>query len=190
MKLLLCCINTKPYLIDLRKTYEEIKFDLFNKKDKLDRWNILNGKVVGECDYEVEEITTRWGEFETEKYSELSLRENSCLTHQELCTCFGKLRNMYGGSKHCGQAIHIKNLHIFDEPKELSNYYKQFTTHTLIGIDKPPKNMMYAYEYEERNNEDYYNLNVLASFRPKQLCKILNGECTTIIKKNVLKEML
>ena len=95
-----------------------------------------------------------------------------------------------------GYAIHIKNLHIFDKPKELSDYYtapKKMNTFGWfrakryewfsINIDIAPQNMMYAYDEKE-------NKYALISIQPQWLCKILNGEKTIEVRKKVLKEML
>lgn len=188
MKLLLCCTKTEPYLFKTNNRYclsNENKTAEYVMEDFI-KSICINGKIVAECDFEVEEIGSYDYVLGTETLDENNLLERSCLSLKDIIDYLKPEKC----SLNNGYAIHIKNLKIFDEPKELSDYYKQFTTHTLIGIDKPPKNMMYAYEYEERNNEDYYNMNILVPFHPEQLCKILNGECTIILKKKVLKEML
>ena len=201
MKALLYCTKSKPYLIESPEWIVSIgkpKYIVSKDKTYIDDL-VRNGKIVAECDFEVEEITTRWGEFETEKYSELSLQDNSCLTHQELCTYFGKLRNMCGGSKHCGYAINIENLKIFNEPKELGDYmsgndkelaaakvfhnfffnsYSQFAPQ----LTKAPKNMKIV-------SSDGYDKKVLIPVDSELMCKILNEECTIIVKKKILKGM-
>ncbi len=98
----------------------------------------------------------------------------------------------YLGCEDNGYAIHIKNLKIFDEPKELSNYFTRAKKmNTLYGsswvcesIDKAPQNMMYA--QDENQNKQY----ILISIRPQWLCKILNKEKTIEIRKKVLKGMI
>ena len=105
---------------------------------------LLNGKIVAECDFEVEEITyapnpsafekanfspKEWGYDYQEKYGGLSneeLLKHSCLTNEELSDYLNTPTN--DKKVFCkdtfGYAIHIKNLHIFDKPKELNDYYK------------------------------------------------------------------
>lgn len=176
-KLLLYCTKGKPYLLR-----EDIDKDLVfigtNKNDVTGK--ILNGKIVGECDFEVEEIEYEysWKGYEnidyfTNKLTKKELEKQSYLTNEELkkylklkplCCCKGKI----------GYAIHIKNLHIFDEPRDLFHY-------TCV---KGPRNMQYIYSSYDKDE------NILISIYPEWLCKILNGEKTIEIRKKVLKKML
>ena len=83
MKLLLYCTKGKPYLYKDRG----IEYALSNKKlvdNAFTRFNSVNGRIVAECDFEAEEITSRRGEFETKTFSEFGLQDLSCLTHQQL----------------------------------------------------------------------------------------------------------
>lgn len=206
MKLLLYCTKAKPVL------YKPFEWDCF-PNDEASRFYLgdsktieideeLNGKIVAECDFEVSNIesyqsfynygfvyyTTRKEPFRYFSYTDLL--EASCLQDNECCK--------YLGSNN-GYAIHIKNLHIFDEPKELNNYItkqcqfgkcstceygkKEVHCGTIdTPITKAPQNMMYCYEDGE--------MKVLISIRPEWLCKILNGEKTIEVRKKVLKEML
>lgn len=189
MKLLLYCTKAKPYLYKTQLHHKYLCFD--HKQD-----NKLNGKIVAECDFEVEDLRivdddplgAYW--YETKTLSENEVLEKSCLTGDELFD--------YLGEDNEGYAIHIKNLHIFDKPRELSDYYKY--------INKPiinaPQNMMKAFsikEYSRRYVENGYVYEVrgdditdyvLISIQPQWLCKILNGDKTIEVRKKVLKEML
>ncbi len=196
MKLLLYCTKSKPYLYKNTTVVGENIFTFApfipNESD------IINGKIVAECDYEVEEIgsyedlilegpRTHFGtRYYTDFLNEDKLLLKSCLTRYELL-------NYLDGE---GYAIHIKNLHIFDEPRELAHsttdndsyyytekYDKKFKTIRCGALIQAPKNMMYVYDRDG-------NKCILISIRPEQLCKKLNGECTIIVKKKVLKEML
>lgn len=186
MKLLLYCTKAKPYLFE--SINEKGKYMLEN-----DEWfKELNGKIVAECDFEVEEHKET-----TNDWLCMSLREkivfgNLCekANIDELeCYKYADGKPLY--------AIHIKNLHIFDKPRELSEYYSRekkmntFDWYRLKGyecvcesIDKAPQNMMYA--QDENQNKQY----ILISIQPQWLCKILNGEKTIEVRKKVLKEML
>lgn len=195
MKLLLYCTKAKPYLLR-----EDIDKDLVfigtNKTDVTS--NTLNGKIVGECDFEVEEIfyaithVEKYGlghHYSTKNQGYHQLLNKSCLNEFEMVD-YLKQNN--------GYAIHINNLHIFDKPRDLSEYIikqcqwarcstckysKWGSCNTLdTPVEKAPQNMMYVWDKEEKK--------VLISIRPEWLCKILNGEKTIEVRKKVLKEMV
>ena len=195
MKLLLYCTKAKPYLAKME--YSKVNVDngeitwyqqygITTLKEEIQLFgysDILNGKIVAECDFEVEEIEkgygTRHTSFDEEGYfddfydyitktiDEDILLKRSCLNIVEL--------EIYNPN----YAIHIKNLHIFDEPKELNEYGMDFPISPIV---KAPQNMMYANGIGERY--------ILISIQPQWLCKILNGEKTIEVRKKVLKEML
>lgn len=185
-KILLYCTKAKPYLADFEGEYQtysngkdlEELFDKgFNPNDIM---NILNGKIVAECDFEVEEIINYHNSvtYYTQSLNQQELLNKSCLG---IC----KLDNYLKGQN--GYAIHIKNLHIFDEPNELSDYHISYFDKDLgmmreHHIEKAPQNMCKVF-----NTKNNY---ILISIQPQWLCKILNGEKTIEIRKKVLKEML
>lgn len=205
-KLLLYCTKAKPYLY----RQDDDCFELLNKLKNEDTnvyqkyYRLNNGKIVAECDFEVEELRldnddplgAYW--YETETLNTFEVLEKSCLTEDELFDYLGEYNK--------GYAIHIKNLHIFDKPKELSQYHKPYgciniscgekSKQKYLGcslvrhckktqIKKAPQNMMKV-ESKICDEKDY----ILISIRPKWLCKILNGEKTIEVRKKVLKEML
>lgn len=196
MKMLLYCTKSKPYLIHESGCYDSddmcCDYNCFSIVDRQELYNqdisldeTYNGKIVGECDFEVEEIkylcTCRDGNAYATNKSCLDL-ENlwkvSCLSPNEL--------ESYLGNKN-GYAIHIKNLNIFYTPKDTrkyNTYNKEGKVHIAnIPIRNAPQNMMYAFDY-------YGTPFVLISIKPEWLCKILNGEKTIEVRKKVLKEML
>lgn len=217
MKLLLYCVKAKPYLyhdydycfdtmntIDLGyKTFEYTNQRVYDDETgKFLGWETygnmfkndsLNGKIVAECDFEVEEIyandvkvydeygiiyTTKNGSQYMDNNFE-ALLNNSCLNAFEL--------NDYLGG-YSGYAIHIKNLHIFDKPINIRNYYNTAprTMQDCMNqraLVKAPQNMCNAYDV-------YKNHYIVISIKPEWLCKILNGEKTIEVRKKVLKEML
>lgn len=137
MKLLLYCTKNKWRLF-----FDKVKqvFTLGKVKSN----NDLNGKIVAECDYEVEDITyapnpsefdkcffspREWCYDYQEKYGDLSneeLLKHSCLTNKELSDYLNTPTN--DKKTFCkdtfGYAIHIKNLHIFDKPQRLTRLTK------------------------------------------------------------------
>ena len=199
MKLLLYCTKNKWRLF-----FDKVKqvFTLGKVKSN----NDLNGKIVAECDFEVEDIenvtitniNASHLQLLTNKLTEEELFKHSCLSRYEM---FNYLKKGFSkADEPRGYAIHIKNLHIFDEPKELGNYitkqcqfgkcatckYGKNDIHCATidtPITKAPQNMMYAYDSEG-------NKYIVISIQPQWLCKILNGEKTIEVRKKVLKEML
>ena len=196
MKLLLYCCKSKKDLLQwapqsMYPYYYGCFDDLYESEEA------LNGKIVAECDYEVEEIDCYvchntdcgYGIYTTPKLVHSKLSELSCLNDNQLEDYLGY---------HNGYAIHIKNLNIFIEPRELSDYCR------YIGepITKAPQNMMHALKvrnWSRRYVEDGYVREVrenkvtdyiLISIRPEYLVEILNGFKTIEVRKKVLKEML
>ena len=183
MKLLLYCTKAKPYLTMTTDFVSFKHFDCYNED-----LGCLNGKVIAECDFEVEKIIYRETEknsysFGTETLTPNELLERSCMTTLELCKYIGSNPNWTKGDY--GYAIHIKNLHIFDTPKELSDFAHYIDEEHTSVITKAPQNMMYAYEIDGC----FLKRNILISIRPEWLCKILNGEKTIEIRKVVPKGM-
>ncbi len=210
MKLLLGCKNIKPWLRNKHNVYGE--YHCF--PEKVIAAQYLNGKIVAECDFEVEEIACSKIDYDlsyaidgtgqafydnSKEYkpfylglniSNIELLKRSCLTNKEMYD-YLKGEN--------GYAIHIKNLHIFDEPRELDDYYsnkelmleilKVWEDFGLPDIDdykeasfkQFPKNMCYAYD----EKESYIFLPV----EPEEACRILKGMQTIIIRKTILKDI-
>ena len=233
MKLLLYCTKGKPLFRSSGDYDDDWGFNNFFDEyvcardyynyhrdyETVDEEDLLNGKIVAECDFEVEEISVTYADYYHEElaydtniltYDELL--EKSCLNNQQLDNY------LYGDN---GYAIHIKNLHIFNKPRELKDYYKQlsskeyFTKINELGyrpkewlnvpvfiskylavqsilepLKNAPQNMMYICEYDKSTSiEDYYKTNILISIHPEWLCKILNGEKTIEVRRKILQVM-
>jgi len=186
MKLLLYCTKAKNKY-DRLVSDEHYGKPFYLYGAITENFESLNGKVVAECDFEVEKITTFKDytgyeeydiHYQTAKRDYERLLQETCLNNQQLDDY------LQGKS---GYAIHIKNLKIFDEPKELNKYKRkdEFMGGKQVfweTIKKAPQNMMFAYDNEEKK--------ILISIQPQWLCKILNGEKTIEVRKKVLKEML
>ena len=168
MKCLIYVTKSKPWLFfDKSINY----YSLSNKKVD----NDLNGKIVAEFDGEVEEITKSISSVVEEWYSK-ELLKKSCLTAFEL--------DDYLKGK-TGYAIHIKNLTIFDKPKKLGMAHYT-TLKSANKIQKAPQNMCIVRSYYPKN---YFEIYILISIRPEWACKILNGEKTIEVRKQVLNCM-
>lgn len=72
-----------------------------------------------------------------EKFKQLAINQG-CITEEELWNYFES------GVNDIGYAMHIKNLQIFDEPKELSEF-----VHGIKYITKAPQSYMYVEVIEE-----------------------------------------
>ena len=185
MKLLLYCTKAKPYLYYAQESRTLMEIDNSFEGYKTTNKNVddtLNGKIVAECDFEVERLQIVYGkgwETKTIKGTE-NIEKLTCLSRDEL----------YQYCKGNGYAIHIKNLHIFDKPRELEDYEDEWE----YPLEKAPQNMRICYSTLYSNIEadmpiktDSY---ILTSIKPEWLCKILNGEKTIEVRNKVLKEML
>ena len=197
MKLLLYCNKNKPQIFYEKALdkpficgYEEIK----NKQ--------LNGKIVVECDYKIEalerdKIGIRYaGVEDAEWLNDRYYEYKSCLGEGELFN-YIKVKDKF-------YAIHIENLHIFDEPKEIKNNgYKvrdrkrdkemqifkvdEWQPIAFKYLDKAPQNMCKVYRLNDNEEYDEY---ILISVHPEEMARICNGEQTILIRKRVLKEMI
>jgi predicted transcriptional regulator len=186
MKLLLYTTKRRPWLIRIAQGLRHLLNLDKNPYSVHPDTTVLNGKIVAECDYECEHLYNTYDiyddnvlhYFDTDTLKEKELIERSCISNLELEKYFGKSN---------GYAIHIKNLHIFDEPRELSDYHISYYNKELEmmrekHLEKAPQNMCRAFDV----NGNY----IVISIRPEWLCKILNKEKTIEVRKKVLKEML
>lgn len=180
LKMLLYCTKVKGKNYYLRKLPNG-RYCLSRDKGEVES---LNGKIVAVHDYELEEVRymiqykypleKAWHVYLTPNLEPGELKERSCLTSSML----DKYKPCY--------AIHIKNLNVFDKPKELNAFYKstnEFTFEPPLPLIKAPQNMCYAYD-------KYGNKYVVISVHPEWLCLILNGLKDVELRRKVLKEML
>ena len=207
--------NANPYMDDCyTQTYG------YSREEAGKIFSMLNGKIVAECDCEkVEEMScccvpyrnknnldyelfidngvykVEWNEnnsnddnpkylkddgvvFErNDRYIDTMFKnedlQKMCLSPQELLD-YLKLGNK-------GFAIHLSNLNIYDNPKELPEFYKDSLLKERIL--KAPQNMCRIYDTKG-------NIYILISIKPEWLCKILNGEKTIEVRKQILRELM
>ena len=181
-KLLLYCTKAKPYL-QVNRCVLPTEYDryILSKEqyysafgEPLDK---LNGKIVAECDFEVEELINYHNSvtYYTQSLNQQELLNKSCLGIREL-------DNYLKGKN--GYAIHIKNLHIFDKLGELSEFAKDNT----FPIDYAPSKMIHIWYYNEILEK--WERSIYVPVSSQELCRILNKEQTTLVRRYVLKEML
>lgn len=194
MKMLLRCPKNKPYV---ERSPLNMCPDLYGAFDDQYEFEDLNGKVVAECDIEVEEIECGWGtnhinwetyEYADERYDYLTKTLEEDELCKKACLDMNKLDKYLKGKD--GYAIHIKNLHIFDNPRELNEFRKGKWVEMRYGpvywfeeeIKRAPSNMIHVVD---EKGKDY----VLLTVMHEPLCEILNGHQTIIIRKSILEEM-
>lgn len=204
--LLYCCKDKRGYLhFDTR---EEITRKYYLSPDSspfgtYEPGNYLNGKILAECDFEVEEIKScrrkerdEFGILHNESWLEyrgLNIGNYQCDLPQKSCLTVNEIMDyLYNG----GYAIHIKNLK--ERVMELSDVYKYDNSYNnmfgwlkeenekYIPLDKAPQNMCRVWVYE--NGE--WVMYILISVRPKWMCLILNKDKDVEARKKVLKEMI
>ena len=197
MKLLLYCTKAKPYLY----RQDDDTFKLENKivdediSDYKKYYGLNNGKIVAECDFDVEEITNCGTSFMIMKYDDLQesykytnkIARGSCLDYTDL--------RRYLGTNN-GYAIHIKNLHIFDEPIELNNFLYEDDTDGHYGVwevERTPVNYTILATDVKDIGGVYCCRGIYGRFlalSSHELCDILNGKKTIVVRKRVSKEMM
>lgn len=212
--LLYCCKDKRGYLhFDTRPEITR-KYYLSPDSSPFGTYepnNYLNGKILVECDFEIEEIKHYIHEepdvdvgvailpgFECDAYctktlGHFQLLEKACMECYSLpnITVNDELNDYLQGKN--GKAIYIKNLHIFDKPRELNEYWKKGER-----VKIAPKNMMLVQniyedkivislkEVKEIKVEEY----IVISVSPEEMCRLLNGDQTVLVRKKVLKEMI
>lgn len=190
MKALLYCTKGKPYLSLVEYVYgDDFKttYDITNDKKYLEQMSIgtvLNGYIVAEC--EIDKVGLIKANYYDDDFDSgisygIDLRISNKF-ERDSCLSYDDLYNYLGGND--GYALHLSNVKVFDKPKELSEY---LSVHYINGqnyalpIRKTPQNMYYYYDTFKQ--EKY----ILISIKPQWLCKILNGEKTIEVRKQILK---
>lgn len=191
-KLLLYCTKRKPYLFNrIIKGKSDGYYTDIVPYDIEDEY--LNGKIVAECECEVEEIAQAKLDngvgydyiYDTDTLLAQDFVKKSCLDNWDLLNYFGYF---HPNGEIVGYALHLTNIKAFEKPLELSEveiYNKNgnpYLMNTTKPLTKAPQNMCRVWY----KGEEY----VLISIRPEWLCKILNGEKTIEVRRKILKGML
>jgi len=120
------CAKTKPYITQQSKSQ-------FTIRESKDFTNLINGKVV--CRFWVDkvDIVIRSGMGYCVKGQDRAYTNQ--IANQSHLT-FDDLQKYFGDKE--GKAIHISKLEIFDEPKELGEFYYFKKRLIDCGMDCPP----------------------------------------------------
>lgn len=193
VKLLLYCTKAKPYLI---YDYYDNSCGKCITTDKIESYH-LNGKIVAECECEKVEkiVATKWSVGCGCNYYQFKTKDLLIKSRLNWVALTDYLQDQNG------YALHLSNVKVFDEPKELYEYDIKLTPQKLVNpISKDSiviSNITYSCTKAPQNMCNVYDKNcnhyILISIKPEHLCKILNGEKTIEVRKkilNSLKEML
>ena len=187
-RVILGCKDVKPYLlynpeIDNNKPSRLLETGIDKTIYNCLKGDALNGKILIQCDVEIEEIIkTNYDRIITGRETTMEdLLENSCLTYDELDNYLKpdwKNTDMF---MHCGYAIHLKNIDILEEPRGVSECDQYIRP--ALHLKHLPKNMCECYNY-------YGWWNILITLTPQEMCNVLNGEQTIIVRKEILEDRL
>lgn len=194
LKILWCCTKKKPYL-QLNRCVLPTEYDryILDKKQCYSAFGEplekLNGKIVAESDFEVEEIAKARNYYDMKPEAFDNLYYTRTLDCEQLSFSSHMATEQFDNylKDKTGYAIQIKGLHIFDKARELSDYHISYYNKDLKmmrekHLEKAPQNMCRAFDV----NGTY----IVISVHPEELYLILSGLKTVVIKKRVLKEML
>lgn len=181
VKLLLYCTKSKPNLWQERnedndKLNNFLTSNIFGKER-----NLLNGKIVAECDCEKVEKwfwNGRWNCYA--KNNDINIQNIDDEDFGKSCLNFGYLYDYL--FENDGYALRLSNLKILDKPLAFDKdyIYKDYKGNELIT--KAPQNMCRVYDR-------FGNKYILISIRPEWVCKILNGEKTIEVRKQIIKDL-
>ena len=200
-KLLLYCNKARPILRKLDKYFLGKHTDNYYwKKGQTVPYNV-NGKIVAECDFEVEEI--KKANYDcilfTNTLDTETLITKSCIDYFKLEEYLkpnwdkeDDLQNL----DTVGYAIHIKNLHVFDTPLELNNFLYEDITDSHYGVwevERAPANYTaIATDVKDIGGVYCYRgtCGRFLALSSRELCDILTGKKTIVVRKRISKEML
>jgi hypothetical protein len=185
-KVVLYCFKEKPYLYDLRNVLG--MFDIYDVKQAHFNSLLLNGKAIAECDYDADNVEYKhikerdkfgilhneaWYEYKGLNVShyECDLASRSGFENSDILFdyLFETLRNKEGYPQD-GKAIHISNVNVFNEPRDVNRY---LLTRVIRGLTDG------FYIASEIENERV----IIIAVSPQEACNILNGKQDTIIRK-------
>lgn len=145
----------------------------------------LNGKIIGECELKIEEISRVKDIYDDDYFYDTptlyydELLKKSCLNNNQLENYL----------EFNGKAIHIKNFKMYDNPKELDYYH--FAPHLICLLKDAPKNMKYVYDYKGGTlKEDFFDKKLMISVSPKEMCNIANGKLEILVRRKITNEVL
>ena len=147
VKALLYCTKSTPYLIkdDFPLENEPIYY-IHHKEDPRCFGLPLNGKIIGQCEVETEEI--KLSEYPYYDDCSIALLDTDTLNHDELlcksCLSDNELDDYLIDQK--GYALHIENLSKFARPQDLIDYWG-WKSNKLVR--KAPQNIIQMVQLQQ-----------------------------------------
>lgn len=196
MKALLYCTRENPKLIKGKHEF----YTTEARKDFLTPFQIehtLNGYIVAEC--EIDKVGLIKANYYDDDFDSgisygIDLRISNKF-ERDSCLSYDDLYNYLGGNH--GYALHLSNIKVFDKPRVLNdfcliNQYRKDLEGTQYNlVSKAPQNMCnVVYSSNTIGKYPFYEIldsYILISIKPQWLCKILNGEKTIEVRKQILK---
>ena len=184
-KLFLIIKKEKPYLYKSKDTtYPAYPIgyhtsnDLKLKLKKTSELAKLNGKIVVECDFKVDEI---------KGYGANYYYVSGCSWTELECglgnfDAEGYLNKYLKGKN--GYTIHINNLRVFDEPKEKEDLW----SFNKYGLPYKPNVLKNGMKVEFSAFARLHS-GILLFVSSQEACNILNRKQTILIRKKISKEM-
>lgn len=136
MKAVLYVKKEKPYLYGMYSGFESrYGYHLTNDKKVYVQHNVLNGKIIAECDFEVEDIVYKYIHERDQfgilhngawyEYKELNVAHHECdlasrSGFKDGSSLFDYLFDYLDSEN--GYAVNTKNLNVLDKPRELSDF--------------------------------------------------------------------
>ena len=122
IKVYVYCAKRNPYLVD-DGDYQSYKLlSGYSFEDATKIWELLNGKVVAEFTLTDIDDFLIYENGSVQNWNACDL-EKSCLSYQDVSYYIGKGKT--------GYALHIDDLKIYYEPKELDEFYKPLSDNDL-----------------------------------------------------------
>lgn len=177
-RVILGCKDVKPYLlynpeIDSNKPSRLLKTCIDKTIYNCSKKYALNGKILVECDVKVEKIYA--GNIDNQ--FDITSEEYKNIISNDIKE---RLQPQFFGGL-IGYAIYLKNIDILEKPRDVSecDQYRRPALH----LKHLPRNMCDCYNY-------YGWWNILITLTPQEMCNVLNGKQTVIIRKEILEDRL
>lgn len=184
-KVILGCKDVKPELYSINRVSDGRQlFDIVtgNKQMIEGKMNSLlcmnnltklNGKILIQCDVKVEKIYA--GNIDNQ--FDITSEEYKNIISNDIKE---RLQPQFFGGL-IGYAIYLKNIDILERPRDVSecDQYRR----PALYLKHLPKNMCDCYNY-------YGWWNILITLTPQEMCNVLNGKQTIIVRKEILEDRL
>ena len=178
-RVILGCKDIKPYLALVEYPYgdgekqEYWATPYIKEIEQLGISDILNGKILIQCDVEVEKIYA--GNIDNQ--FDITSEEYKNIISNDIKERLQP--QVFGGL--IGYAIYLKNIDILEKPRDVSECDQH--KRPALQLKHLPRNMCECYNY-------YGWWNILITLTPQEMCNVLNGKQTIIVRKEIMEDRL